>query len=340
MSFTPPACPNPRCLSQRAGVAFSFRRNGTFERESDKLRVQRFRCNVCQLGFSDQTFRADYRLKKRSLGVQLAPLLVSKVTHRQAARLLGVDRKTVLAWVERIGEIAGGVHEALVARAVPHRLCDGGVAFDELETYVESRRNNPWTIGVAVHKQSSFCLTAAAGPLPRRKGKGANEAEPPPLDEGERAERNMGSRRVVYCCAESLKGLFPPGAFLRLDTDRKPSYRAIFRDVFEKRVAHRRTSSKEKRDFRNPLFKVNLCFAMLRDGVSRLVRETWAAAKRAERLMDHVRAWMLYRNFVRGVSNPRWEETPAMLLGITDRKLGWTELLSWKGKYAVDLLRL
>jgi len=338
MSFTPPACPNDKCPSHRPGVAFSYRRNGTFLRDSDQLEVQRFRCSVCKGGFSEQTFRADFRLRLRDLSERLAPLLVSKVTHRQAARILGVNRATVLSRVESIGEAAVGAHATLASRAVPAELTDGGVAFDELETYVESRRNNPWTVGVAVHKRTSFVLAVAAGMLPRRKGKGANEAEPAPLDEAERAERSDGSRKAVLYCAEALKGLLPVGALLQLDTDKKPSYRKIFRGVFQKRVVHRRTSSKEKRDFRNPLFKVNLCFAMLRDGVSRLVRETWAASKRADRLVHHIAAWVLYRNYVRGVSNPRWDETPAMLLGIAQRKLGWGELLRWKGKYAAELI--
>jgi hypothetical protein len=214
------------------------------------------------------------------------------------------------------------------------------VTLDELETYVESRRNNPWTIALAIHRKSSFCLHGAAGPLPRRRGKGKNEAEPPLIGDEERRWRNSGSRLAVAACAEALRPLVPRDAILTLDTDRKHSYVGIFRKEFGTMLVHRRTSSKARRDWRNPLFKVNVAFAMLRDGVSRLVRETWAAAKRSDRLIDHVYIWIAYRNFVRGVSNPCWHETPAMQLGITSRKLAWGELFRWREDFAADLLRV
>lgn len=339
MAFTPPACPQDDCPSHRPGVRFSWRRNGTFERASDGASIQRYLCTACERGFSEQTFRADYRLRLRGLAEALAPLLVSKVTHRQSARLLGVDRKTVQRRVALLGGVARRAQEALLCRSRAEALLDGGFALDELETYVGSRLDNPWTVAVLVHKRSACCLFAAGGPLPRRKGRRASQADRPPLPDEVRRWRSGGSRIAVTGCALALRALVPAGATVVLQTDCKRSYGPIFRRHFGRRLVHQRTSSKAKRDTRNPLFQVNLTFAMLRDGVSRLVRETWAAAKDSERLLDHATVWMLYRNFVRGFSNASWWETPAMRLGICQRRLGWGELLRWRAPFVGDLLR-
>ncbi|MBL7008437.1 MAG: hypothetical protein ISR76_05525, partial [Planctomycetes bacterium] len=70
--------------------------------------------------------------------------------------------------------------------------------------------------------------------------------------------------------------------------------------------------------------------AMMRDGVSRLVRRSWAASKRRERLEQHLWIWLVYRNYLRGVTNEAPRVTPAMAVGVDDRKRTRTELLRWR----------
>jgi hypothetical protein len=97
------------------------------------------------------------------------------------------------------------------------------------------------------------------------------------------------------------------------------------------------TSSKERRDTQNPLFAINHSLAMLRDGVSRLVRRTWGNAKLRERLALHLWIYAAWRNFVRYVSNERRGETPAMALGLDPRRWTLVELLRWRTPWALRL---
>jgi hypothetical protein len=95
-------------------------------------------------------------------------------------------------------------------------------------------------------------------------------------------------------------------------------------------LRHERHSSKAERNYFNPLFPINHTFAMARDGLSRLVRRNWAAAKLRERLERHLWIWIAYRNYVRGITNDAPRVTPAMALGIDREQWQREELLAWR----------
>jgi hypothetical protein len=84
------------------------------------------------------------------------------------------------------------------------------------------------------------------------------------------------------------------------------------------------------RNYSNPLFPINHTLAMMRDGVSRLVRRSWAAAKLRERLELHLWIWVAYRNYVRAITNEARHVTSAMALGIDSGKWKRREMLAWR----------
>jgi transposase-like protein len=336
--FQPPCCPLPKCPSQLPNVPFEYARAGTYVRRVDGRIVPRFRCRVCGKRFSEQTFRGDYRHKKPHLNEALYHLLVGKVTLRQSARSLGCNRKAVDRRIPLLGKIARAVHERLAPDRNDAAFLQGGFVLDELETYAESRRNNPLTAPAVVHKRSFFVVHTEVGLLPRRGGKGRDEAPPKPLSAEEEAARNAGSKVAVAACCTALAELAPESGTVVVATDMKPTYPGLLREAFGARLVHDLTHSEEVRNRWNPLFAVNHTFAMLRDGVSRLVRETWAASKRAARLRDHLWVWVSYRNYIRGMTNKRWSVTPAMIIGACKRKLGIAELLLWRSEFVAELI--
>src|SRR5882757_1272476 len=97
-----------------------------------------------------------------------------------------------------------------------------------------------------------------------------------------------------------LREVAPKDGEVRVLTDKKRSYAPILRRLFAERLRHERTHSGRKRDVHNPLWPINHTFARVRDNVSRLVRETWAAAKKRRWLASHLSIWIAYRNYVRG----------------------------------------
>ena len=95
-------------------------------------------------------------------------------------------------------------------------------------------------------------------------------------------------------------------------------------------MRHKRESSKTARNYENPLFPINLTMAMLRDGLSRLVRRSWAASKLREKLALHLWIWIAYRNYVRAITNEAPETSSAMSLGIERRMWKREDLLAWR----------
>ena len=337
MPFEPPCCPDPDCPSHDSRLAWSWCHDGTYSRACDGRVVQRFRCNDCGRRFSSQTFRGDYRHKKPKLNAQLFRLLISKVTLRQAARVLRVNKKTITRRLPRMGATAKAVHEKLAPRRDGADFLEGGFLLDELETYADSRRNNPLTVPVLIHKESFFVVDTEVGPLPRRGGRGRDENEPEELDEAEDRERRRGSRVAVEACCQTLARLVPEDEEVIVGSDEKHSYRVLLKDALGKRLDHQRTNSRAPRNRLNPLFRINLTLAMMRDSVSRLVRRTWAASKLEERLRDHVWIWIAWRNYVRGMTNKSPRKTPAMKIGACTRRLAPAEILRWRAPFVGSL---
>jgi hypothetical protein len=112
-----------------------------------------------------------------------------------------------------------------------------------------------------------------------------------------------------------------------LETDRKATYPGSIRRVLGPKTRLCRIDSRLERSYRNPLFPINHTLAMLRDGMSRLVRRTWAASKRARRLELHFWVWLAYRNYVRDITNQARGTTPAMEIGVEDAPFKPGELL-------------
>jgi transposase-like protein len=327
--FHPRFCPRPDCPSRSSGHRrWCFK--GRFRRSCDGRTVQRFLCLECLRTFSTQTFRVDYRLKKPKLNLSLFGPYISKVTHRQAARVLGCSRRTVAHRLRLLGEHCRSFHRWRLSQA-PRKLGSSKVfQLDELETFEHSRRLAPVTMPVLIERSSYFILDLETAPLPCRGG--LSKADRLRKEERERrfGRRKSGSRGAVERCFDTLANLLAPSSAVRVQTDRKVTYAPILERGFGGRLVHERYSSKEKRDYKNPLFPINHTLAMMRDGISRLVRRTWAASKLRERLELHAWIWATWRNYVRGITNKARRVTPAMALGIEEKKWTVAEICAWK----------
>ena len=165
--ITPRFCPRPSCPS-RARPGFPYRRRGHFRRSCDRRLVQRFLCLACRRSFSTQTFRLDYRLKRPELLVPHFWLSVSKVTHRQSARMLDCARTTEERHFQRLSAHCKAFHEAKL-RAIEAR---GGLGrsflFDELQTFEAQRTRKPVTVPVLIERRG-FVLDARTGSLAIQK---------------------------------------------------------------------------------------------------------------------------------------------------------------------------
>ena len=329
MLFLPRHCPLPDCPSHTSHH-FRWRRKGRFKRLCDGRSVPRFLCLECRHTFSSQTFRVDYRLRKPRLHLALFKDFVSKTTMRQSARTLGCTRHTVAHRLALLGRHCREFHHSKLERARARGGVEGIFQLDELETFEHSRRLKPVTVPVLIERKSYFVLHAACAPLPARGGLSpALRMKKEELEQRE-GKRRSGSVRAVRESFACLARTHRSWGLVAVQTDKKSSYATNLERLFGERLRHERHSSQKARNYSNPLFPINHTLAMMRDGVSRLVRRTWAAAKLRDRLALHLWIWIAYRNYVRGITNKARHITPAMALGIERERWKREELLAWR----------
>jgi transposase-like protein len=330
VSFKPPFCPSTACPSHHQGTPFLYQRKGRYPRKCDGRTVQRFKCLTCGQGFSTQTFRLDYRLHKPQLTVPIFGLLASKVTHRQSARLLSCSRHTVEQRLRLLGPHCRRFHERELERALEQGPLGGRFQLDELETFEGDRRLAPVTMAVLIESSSLFVLSAEAAPMAARGGLCERDRERKEEREKEGGKRRSGSRAIVNRAFELLARATQARKLVHVRTDKKKSYRAALRRIFGGRVLHEDVDSTLPRTRENPLFPINHTLAMMRDGISRLVRRSWGASKKRGRLELHAWVWVAYRNYVRWVTNAAPGTTPAMALGVSAEPWAAVDLLRWR----------
>ena len=328
--FHPPFCPRFGCPSAERDLAFRYRRSGTYHRKCDGRWIQRFRCLVCHRGFSTQTYKSNYRYRKPFLHHALVHALCSKVTRRQAARLFGVNKKTVERRFVRMAQVARDFHLARLRECREVGGIDGTFQLDELETFEHHRKLKPVTMAVLIERKSYFIVHTRAGQLAARGRR--TEAQQERLEEIQKEEgkRRSASRACVRECFEALGSVLASHLPIRLQTDKKRTYPTeCKRANFPRALYHRTTDSRKRRDYRNLLFPINHTLAMMRDGMSCLVRRSWGAAKRIKGLQRHAWLWTAYRNYVRGVT-VKTRTTPAQSAGVCDQRWQLKEVLRWR----------
>jgi len=333
--FVPPRCPYSSCpahSSSKAPGRFSYRRRGFFNRRVDGLVVQRFECETCGRSFSSQTFRLDYRLRRLDTLLPVFTALHSKTTLRKTARNLGLGRAHVARRIKRLAAHGRDYH----ALRLGHIASAGGLGanfqFDELETYESHRKLKPLTACVLIERQSGFIASIEVGTL-------ASRGKRTPKEEATRAKyeelegpRRSQSWQIVQKTAATIARIAKAGHHVLVTTDRKSSYAKALRSSLGKRLVHERISGRAERGSRSALFPINHTLARLRDLVSRLVRQTWAASKARSWLVMHLAVLIGFRNYVdawRSEPATRQRTSAGEVLGATTRKLTAAEYLVW-----------
>jgi len=327
--FLPPHCPRDDCPSRHPGSPFLWQRKGRYRRACDERVVQRFWCRACCRYFSTQSFRLDFGLRKPTLHFTLFDTFISKVTQRQAARILECTRKTVVHRLRLLSEHSRAFHERVLARARARGGLDGDYQLDELETFEGSRRQCPVTMPVLIELHSYFVVHVEVAPLPPRGKARRKELERRLERERVEGRRRSGSSAAVERCFRVLADAHGHQRAPTISTDCKSTYGPLLRKAFPDTCYHVRHSSKARRDFHNPLFPINHTLAMLRDGLSRLVRRNWGVSKQREWLERHAWVWIAYRNYIRPLTNRSPRTTAASALGLVD-KLGKHDLFEWR----------
>jgi transposase-like protein len=283
----------PKCKAHFRRSDFKYRnvvKFGSYYRSSDRKNVQRFFCKSCELHFSVSTLFHCYRQKKRQINQKVARVLVSGVSMRECARILKLNKKTVVRKMIHLGLRAQARLESLNRK----RPRSAVVEFDDLETF-EHTKCKPLAVGLVVESKTRWILgyevaqMSAKGLLVskslKRYGKRKDQRTP--------ARHRLFSRIRNNVSADCI-----------FKTDENPHYTQSIKRFFPRSV-HRtylgRKSSlggqgELKKVGFDPIFSLNHTCAVLRYRTSRLIRRTWNTTKKKERLSLHLALVVLHHN--------------------------------------------
>lgn len=318
--FTPPFCPNPNCpFHTGLHPDWRYKRAGFFHRLAPVHRIQRFTCRHCRRSFSSQTFQTDYWLKRPDVLPQLFFKTVGGMANRQIARDLRVAPATVDRQLSRLGRHCLLLHTLRRAAAQPR----GELVLDGFESF-EFSQYHPFHHHLLVAADSSFWWAFTDSPL-RRKGR-MTDAQKRQRD---RLEQRLGrpdpravEKDVRQLLHTSLAGV--PEITLRSDDHR--AYPRALRGL-ACRIRHRITSSRERRDARNPLFEANLLDLLIRHSQAGHRRQTIAWPKRRQGSAERLAVLLVWRNYVKWRWEKRCRQTPAMIEGLLSGPLTVGEIL-------------
>lgn len=323
--FAPPRCPNRRCRHHRDPTPRFCRRHGSYRPRCRTGPVPRFLCKGCGRSFSRQTFRIDYRDRRPDCNVPLLRYLTSGVGLRQAGRNLDLSVHAVQRKFRKLARQLRLLNRNLLTRLPGRRT----FLFDEIESY-EQRAINPVTVPVLIDQDSMLVVDVRTAPIRRvaRRGSRAHRRL-------QRHEQHHGRRRDLgRRCVERSLGRFQrllDGQPAVLVTDQKALYASVCRRRFGPQCEHHRFPGRAPRTVFNPLFRINLTDAMLRDNNGRLRRRTWLVSKTAWCLALQLAVFQAYRNWHRPRTNGDDPGlTPGVRLGLVRRRLSMAELLGWR----------
>jgi transposase-like protein len=284
-------CPNCKAHFRRSDFTNrQITKFGSFYRTSDRKRVQRYFCKVCELHFSVATLFDCYKQKKRHVNQKVARVLAAGVSMRECARVLKLNKKTVVRKLLHMGPRAQLRLEKLNA----NRLKATVVEFDDLETF-EHTKCKPLAVSLMVESRSRWVLGYEVAQM---SAKGLLTAKA--LKKyGKRKDERAKARKKLFA---RVKNYIHPHVLFK--TDENPYYEKDVKTFFSQAVhvtyKGRKSSlggqGELKKTVFDPIFSINHTCAVFRYRTSRLIRKTWNTTKKKERLNLHLALIILHHN--------------------------------------------
>jgi transposase-like protein len=265
---------------------------GHFVRRCDQKRLQRFRCLECKRTFSEASFSACHYQKKRHLNGNIFELLVSGLSQRRLARILRVNRKTIV----RKFLFLGAHSQELLLKTNKDQPKVTKVQFDDLETF-EHSKCKPLSVTMAVEEDTRRILGFRVSRMPAKGHLAAISRK----KYGPRKDARPLARKELFT---ELKDLVHEDAIFK--SDMNPHYGPDLKRHFpqSKHIAYKGQrgcvvgQGELKAGGFDPIFSLNHSFAMTRANVNRLFRRTWCTTKLPERLALHFAMYALYHNLI------------------------------------------
>lgn len=321
-TFAPPHCPNPKCpFHNGLHPHWRYKRIGYHWSHCQRKRIPRFLCRCCRRSFSSQTFATSYWLKRPDVLAQLVTKTAGCMANRQIARDLRVAPSTVDRQIARLGRhcLLFHTHQMKLASPVSTVAIDGFVTFEQSQFW-------PFHHHLAIEPESDLMAYFTDSEV-RRSG----AMTPAQKRKRERLEQQYGRpdpKAVLKDVTHLLEVVAGGQAHLTVLSDEHKAYPRAIRQL-KCAVRHLVTSSRARRDARNPLFPVNAADLLIRHSSANHKRETIAWSKRRQSSAARLAVFLVWRNYMKGRQEKvRGSPTPAQVRGMLDHRVEIQELLA------------
>jgi len=271
-------------------------------------------------------------MKRPDLLLPVARWIASGAPLRRIARNLDgppCHPSTVARLSRRVGSQCLLVHEASL-RSLP--AITEPIVSDHFETFAGMQEN---ALGVATPVGARSWFVYALEPAWHRQSTASARRRP-------RVAPSPGAiERSVTRMLDRLLEKVVDGQELNLISDQDPNHaRAVGRHSRRRCIRHRAYRNPPNRRVDQPrdaattardlaMFPVDLLHTLTRTWLSDHHRQTIAFAKRGEAVLERLAVLAVLRNLIQRSSERRNDKvTPAMRLGVTDRPLGWIDVLA------------
>lgn len=281
-------CPKPTCKSD------NIIKKGYYFRAGDSRRIQRFQCKTCNAKFSSATGTLEFRQRKRRINHGILKLFCMKNTQKDISRFFNINVKTVARRFDYWAKKAALKNEQFRLKRLKDPVTY--LQFDDLITK-EKTKMKPLSITVAVDANSREILQANVSQIPA-SGHLAKKSQ------NKYGKRKSMHNKALEKTFEKLKDIVHP--FSEIKSDEHSYYGQYVRRYFPYAkyeqfksergcIAGQGELKKVKFD---PIFTINHTMAMMRAGISTLVRKTWAVTQDPKRLQGHLEIYMYYYNHI------------------------------------------
>jgi transposase-like protein len=336
-AFRPRHCPREGCPQHHLDSSRRFRYTtaGSYTRKSDSRSRPRFRCLACRSRFCQAAFTTSYYLKRPELLVPIAAGLNAGSGHRQLARSHGCAHSTVTRLAARLGR-----HSLLLqALALKHiDVIAEPVVLDHFETFVFRQEE---ALGLATPTGQRSWFIYGTDPAPHRRGGRRTDAQRRKLREKPVRLRKGAFVRSTSRVLDLLLAKVAENRRLRLVSDQHPAYMKCLETRTDRfRIDHRfypnpqRGPKGSKRSpqakLRDRMMKVvDALHGLVRHSCAHHRRESIAFGRRTNAVVERMFLTLVWRNFVKKVTERRPEKTTAaMRIGLTTEQWSWERVLA------------
>jgi hypothetical protein len=228
--------------------------------------------------------------------------------------------QTILLHANRLGRHCQLFHE----QHRPKGELTEPIALDGFQSFEYSQFHPTW-YHVVAGTESFFFYGFTESELRRSGSMTASQKRTRLLIESKHGKPDPRSNEKEV--AEVLKILCEKSSHVELHTDEHQDYPRAIKRLKDIEFKHMTVSSRAVRDAKNPLFVINLLDLLIRHGGSNHKRETIAFARRRQMAIWRLWTMVVWRNYMKWVSELKHENTPAMRLGIFKERLGAEQVL-------------